>query len=320
MFSSPAIDESILGDLLKGDAPWDGLGEDLLRRIYLALANNPRMREVYDADTMGLDGWSEFMHGRVGGGAWRRAEIDPPTRGIAVALSILLASLPARAASIEDPVAVAARWSAPADDEYEARDAERARESGHLTPFQQMRAQVARAAIGNASNWLPRLLLSDDLAIRCGAYGSGSLTSEQAKVAFERDGAAAVVHLTDNESLWRTAQRRELLCELAWAVANAAPHSRLDAVDNHNAVRDRMHRAHPEWFADDAIEIDEQYLPATKGDLAKVAEALGGEEAKGRLELAAVQLRAGIEKANARLGWIFWICAGALLAAAWCHF
>lgn len=200
--TNPAIDESTLGDLLMGDPPWDGLGEDLLRRIYFALANNSRMRQVYDPDTMGLDGWSEFMRGRVGSGAWHRAEIGPPTCGIAVALSLLLASIPARAASMKEPMAVAARWSAPADDEAEAREAERAREIGYLTPLRQMRAQVARAAIANASNWLPRQLLSDDLAIRCGAIGSGSHTLEQAQAAFECDGAAAVAHLTDNESLW----------------------------------------------------------------------------------------------------------------------
>ncbi|MGH8429787.1 MAG: hypothetical protein ACREUF_05220 [Solimonas sp.] len=194
------------------------------------------MREVYDADTMGLDGWSEYMHGRVASGAWGRA--DRPAREVAGALAILLSTLPARSSLIKDPLAVAARWVAPAADEREEQD-QTYNKAGLLTAFQQMRAQLARAALAGDSRLLPKLLASDDLAIRCGAYGAGSLSVEQAQAAFDRDGEAAVTHLTDNEALWRTAERRERLRELAWAVVNADPSSRLD-FDTHNAVRERM--------------------------------------------------------------------------------
>ncbi len=171
--------------------------------------------------------------------------------------------------------------------------------------YQGVREGLARLALSKDPKLLPKLLDSDDPALRIAAYATGWLSPAQLKEAYGKDGDLAFYGALDhNLWVWRTASTREVLHEIARSeLENGVGAAPWCALDSYNRVCDDMTKKHPDWFKDDEDlqeEVEISDAPATKGDLAELAQCLGRVEAAQYDQLWIESLKS----LNRRIGWI----------------
>jgi len=164
-------------------------------------------------------------------------------------------------------------------------------------------------ALSKDGGLLPKLLASDDLALRCCGYRMGRLTAEQILAVQDRDGEMAFEELLRNKKLWQTAEQRRALHDAAWEVVKADKSSDLMAANLFQSMERDMQAKHPDWFKEDAEPTDPANAAATQGNLATLSEKL---DQQGQ---ASNQMREALERLSARTGWIWWFALGALAAS-----
>jgi hypothetical protein len=257
LFSNPTLSDDFLRNVLERGEGWASISDDLLRRIVLILVGNPRMRTPRESDWM--DGYAEYTYDSVFDSAWRLAGSAPTTQEWAYALGNLFEELLPEAFSLEDPLTLALRWQRqvdPGNPDPEKRNSD----DYHL-----VRKGLARLALHKDDTLLPKLLASEDVALRCAAYYAGSITTEQLRAGFKQDGELAFNEALHNRTLWKMQAGREALGEVAWLVSKTGKSFRLDAPNCFRAAERSMQERHPEWFSDE-VEEDEN-VPASKRDL-----------------------------------------------------
>lgn len=307
LFENPSLNDSFLADLLGRKRDWVSLSEDRLSQFALHLYRNPRMRTPREDDWM--DGYAEYSYGAVFDAAWSLAESVNPTEDFASALGWLYEELVTDAYSVKDPLAVAARWQA--SDVGEAAAKREAEENGwgSLSDFQRVRKGLARLALSKDGSLKPKLLASDDLALRCCVYRIGRLTAEQILAAQDRDGEIALDELLPNKELWLTAEQRQALRDAAWKVVSADKGSDLRAANHFESMERDMEAKHPDWFKEDVEPTDPANAVATRGNLAPLSEKLDQQSQ------ASYQIQQTLARLSVRTGWIWWFGLGALVAS-----
>lgn len=311
LFENPTLSDSFLRNVLERGKGWDGLSEDKLCSIVAILHCNPRMRTPREDDYM--DGYAEYSYRSVFNAAWRLAVTAPATNAWAHGLGWLYEQLQPEAFSIDAPLELAARWRVDASDSDEIKmEAERVGQ-GLLDNKQRVRKGLARLALGKNRQLLPELARHDDVAFRCAAYASGSLTADQIRAGYDKDGELAFNEMVSNEAIWKTSDTRQALHDIAWAAVGADEHSNLTAANQYNWIEKEMRRKHPGWFVDEETaskpEIDgEDLSPATRSDIASLAARMD-KQSKG-VESAGEALKTLLR----RTSWIWWFSLGALAA------
>lgn len=310
LFENPTLDDSFLRDVLKRSKPWDMLDDNKLSYIVAILTRNERMRTPRTSDSM--DGWAEYSYGAVFDAAWNLAGSVDPSEEWSLALGWLYDQLETDAFSIKEPLSLAARWTTnPADAEAVKEETEQ-NERGWLTNRQRVRKGLGRLALASSPKLLSELLSSDDMAIRSAAYSDGKITLDQLNDAFTKDGELFFNEAIDNSWLWRTTPTRQALQKAAWSVVSKDKHSCLSAASTYNGVRRKNQNNHPDWFKDeDWVEVDEDAVAATKGDLALLTRRL--EQPAPILVLLAEQAKQGLQTLNSRTGWIWAFSLGTLV-------
>ena len=304
LFQNPKVEDSFLRDYLEGDECWKALNEDRQIGSLQALHRNPRIKTPYNSDFM--DGYAEYSYGAVFHAAWKLAVNSPVNQRWATALNWLYDSLEPNAFSIDDPLDVAKRWfpQTPEDIEHD----QKRKSSGFLSSFQGVRTGLAKLALSKDSSLKANLLASEDIAFRSAIYAHSDLTAMQINQAYENDGELAFEQLVHNKVLWRRADTRQALHDVAWAVVRNDKQSDLMAANIFNGVRDRFAKEHPDWFRD-----DEEFQPepsseaATKGDIEALASIIA--TAPSSIQ----QLQGLLKTINSRLGWVWWFALGALV-------
>lgn len=273
LFQNPALDDGFLRDLLERGKSWRTVSDNTLCLIISILANNPRMRTPRQDDYM--DGYADYSYGAVFDAAWKLAESVEPTENWAMALGWLYEQLETDAFSVDTPLLVTARWrNDPADVEASRKEAKE-NAKGWLVNKQRVRKGLGRLALHKDSKLLDALLTNDDIALRCSAYASGRLKPNQLSAAYQRDGELMFDVAVHNLWLWRAADTRAALKEIAWAVVHNDKHSDLLAANIYNSIRKGMRRKYPDWFRDEEDPepvIDASEAPATKANIAALAE------------------------------------------------
>lgn len=305
LFNNPTLDDFFISDLLQGNEHWSALGEGKQVFVLLALSNNPRIKEEYDSRHM--DGWAEYKHESVFNAAWGLAATAPVRNDWAMALSRLYEHLLPAAHSIDDPLAVAARWQSPEGDKAGPGDT-------YLSNFAGVRKALALLAIQRTRSQGKSLLEHEDVAFRAAAYSVTDMTPEQLAMAYDRDGELAFNYLVHNDRLWRQAATREALHDIAWQVVDNDSSADLMAANIYNFVEESFRSKCPDWFKQDEEQggeslLDPSAMPATKADVAAVTEALG--ESLRVIE----QVKSVVATVNARVGFVWWFSLGALVGS-----
>jgi hypothetical protein len=299
-FSNPSLSNEFFEAFFNAGPSWVCLSEAQRLTALRALTNNPRMSTPYDQSF--ADGYAEYSHNKVFEAAWKMAETVPNTRSWAFSLAWLFEVLLPIGHGIEDPMALAARWT-PDDDEGV--------KHGSLSPFQHVRKGLVRLALAKNAKRVDEFIGSDDPALRAAVYASRRLNAGQIAAAVERDGAMGFDEMVRNQQLWRTQDERDALRAASWAVVQADPSSDLLPHNLFTGMWERMEREHPSWFNEVApSDPDNLDVPATRGDVQRVLETLSGSDTGTRLQ----QLALAIQALNKRLGWVWWFSLGALVA------
>lgn len=157
---------------------------------------------------------------------------------------------------------------------------------------------------------LGEILANADPACRAAAYAVGELLPEQVLAAYERDKLLAVNEILLNQDVWMRPDARQALHGVCWHAARDDKLSDLITVNHFNSMKERMVEDHPDWFAEEEYAPEPDDKLATKADIAQAVDALAGQHGGTSME----QLRNAIDAANRRLGWVFWIAVGALVA------
>lgn len=262
LFENPRVGDSFLRDLLEGNDLWKGLDEQTQLIILRALSNNERMRTPYDESF--LDGYADYSYHAVFTAAWSLAETINVSYRSAVVLSNLYWHL-IPSSAIKDPLEIAKRWVASETNKSE--DEKKDNSVGHLSPFQKVRQALAKLAVSKGTNY-KTLLGSDDLALRSCAYAIGYFSPSEISSAYEQDGKVAFREFLENKYIWRHAELRDALKELAWKIVNEDANSSLDAANFFNWSKERFLKTHPEWFLnDEESDIQQSTMQSEERDL-----------------------------------------------------
>ena len=316
LFSNPNLQSTFLRDLLDAEKEWAEVDSERLARIAMLIGSNERMRTPYDDDDKNMDGYADYIYNAVFTSAWKLAERVPTNIKWAVSLSTLYERLEGTGHSIDKPLELAQRWVPQPEDaeilKLEAEDLGR----GWLSNYSGVRKGLARLALKKDRKILDTLLASDDPAFRSAAYASAALSADQLKAAYEKDGELFYNMVMHNHGIWQNPVARAALRDVAWDVVKNDKHSDLSAANIYNSIRDDLAGKHPDWFKEDE-DIDRPEpadLPATKGDVQQLGEAIEGSQS------GLQSLGRAITAVNSRLGWVWWFSLGALVMAVFRHF
>lgn len=313
LFQNPRLGDSFLRDFLEGDACWQAMSEEKRLVAVGALQRNERMKTSYDDIVM--DGYSEYSYGAVFDAAWKLAETAPTTPIWANTLHWLYDGMLTDAFSIKAPLELAARWQAP-DEEAVKQEAESVA-MGFLSGYQGVRKGLAQLALDKRSIKPQALLESVDCAFRSAAYARADMTAEQIEKAYELDGELAFQQMIYNRSLWRRAEKRQALHDVAWSVVRNDKHSDMMAANIFNDIKESMAKEHPGWFSEEDYEpeADDGTEPVTKNDLNRAVETIASQHAN-----AAAMLLQNLSGLGKRIGWIWWFSLGAAAASIFRNF
>jgi|SRR5690554_894854 len=230
------LNDDALECLLERKEEFGHLSDEKYTKMLIWLGKNPRMSAEYDRRI--LDGWAEYSHGRVFSLAWELARHLPTTKTNASVLYELLehTALPV---GYDNPEEVLERWRI----EEKSKDGSRSIAGSYFL----------RTRLADVLKPEEKLLDSNDPAVRESFYRRFSPWQFKNWPTFiERDGELAFDAMVENDELWRSAENRQVLRDLAWKVPD--PHSSMNAPNTCNAVEERKRRQHPEWFAEEESE------------------------------------------------------------------
>lgn len=308
LFQNPSIHVFFLRKFLEQKESWQALNDDRLMNAMYALIRNKRMRAEYDGD---MDGMAEYTHNSVFDAAWKLVETVPTTPRWARILGALLDGMPG-GASVKDPLTLAQRWQAPVDDEKTQDEELKCQKDGYLSPYQSVRAALAKADIEARRGSAARFLSSDDPAFREAAYSSMRLSVEEIHSACERDKNLAVNSCQRNDRLWMEPETRKALHDVSWAILEYN-NNYMDSANTFNYLEEQQKNKHPAWFSESELtELDD--LPPTRADITAVIEA-GDQMRETWLE----PIGNALVAVNKRISVIWWFSLGALVASVWRH-
>lgn len=178
-FANPALPNSFISDFFEQKGAWVVLDDENRREAIAWMARNLGSRREKNS----WDGWTNYSHSKVFDSAWHLAAHVPTTSEWAGTLAHLYDGLPARAFSKFHPLEIAKQWYPGADDDKTWNNEGGYEEKGSLSPYQRIRAGLARlAASAPVKAPLLKLLADPDVAsvaVRAPRYGPIRTTSRR---------------------------------------------------------------------------------------------------------------------------------------------
>ncbi len=315
MFTNPSINQSFLRDFLEGKAGWPAMDEQRRLTSIQFLSSNKRMKERYSGD---MDGYAEYSHDSVYFAAWKLAETLPATRQWAIALGSLLDAIRCDALHMDDPLAIAERWKPASDDKDGQEDEAKLPKNGYAWGYPLVRKSLAHLAGKQKPELKRQILKHADPAVRDAVYTYFDMKPDEILAAYATDKNLAVNSCQRNDYVWRTPENRKALRDISWKACGELNNNYMDSANAYNYHGERQKKLHPDWFVgeEDGDDEDKADMPATKGDIAGLAESLKAQDGFMR-EHANLSIQSGqqISTILARLGWVWWFSLGALVAS-----
>jgi hypothetical protein len=256
LFQNPTIHGEVLAKLYEKESPFDALSEERWQYLVMTTIGNLRLRAEYVGP---MDGWAEYMHGRVFNEAWALAERVPTTPRWADILVRLLEETSPECFSIKDKTAVIQRWLIVGSSAETAKQPDTLRDScyenGYLDDFGTVRLVLTKLLTDSE---IQDLRSHDDIAMRCAFYKYGSPTRQELMDAYSREPKFLLNYALRNDAVWKRSETREALQELCWVAAK--PDSDLSFPNAYQGHSDRLESEHPEWFREEHdVQQEEQH-------------------------------------------------------------
>jgi hypothetical protein len=238
--SNPRLPDSIIEALLRREDSFSGLHDDRFAKVLLALSENPRMAREYDSIYM--DGWAEYSYHKPFEVAWSLVHTLPTNQHWAAILQRLLAKCPPPHLfeALDEAID---RWRI-----------DLPKREGDLGDWQGDSFYL-RSRLADLKKVDTLLLNANDLALRLSFYRRFHPKEFKHWPSFlQRDGESFADAALQNLELWRTAEDRENLSRLCWAVPD--PTHGMMMPNLYRGRESRLRELHPDWFRDvDAVSI-----------------------------------------------------------------
>lgn len=237
---NPYLDNSFYEKMLLRDGEFADLSDNAYKLVLRCLGQNLRMREP--DESWQLDGYSTWEHENIFRIAWKLTGTLPATEEWAEVLYALLEKVQPvwRLDDIDD---VLERWRIEDDDEKKEQ-------------WPQSSAALLRKRLADLKEPDKELLESSDYALRRSFYrrfNPTEFSNWSDLVRRERQKGLFYLSLCGNEELWRSAQERERLEELACDVEFCGSGS-LELLGDYKTEEVRMKERHPNWFDEEVKE------------------------------------------------------------------
>lgn len=242
LFSNKSLPEELINQFFAKGAIWLELNNEQRLAATEFIIMNLEGREPDDDD------WYDYGRSSMINAAWEFCNLVDVTIPWAARLGRLYSNLPPDVYSDFDALKAAKRWY-PIDEQEKAKEKTEKDKYGYLGYFQSVRCGLARVAarsLNQNKSDRNKLLNNRDLAIRCGAYLSLDLTTEEIEKACKKDGAYACRHIVENDRIWRTPDNR---WELEQACDEASKHQDFSTLRGYYEHRkENLTKKFPSWF------------------------------------------------------------------------
>lgn len=246
------IKDSLLTDLYERKAPFDRLDDEKWYTLLWASIGNRRISTPYDDSWM--DGFGEYLYGRVFSTAWKLFEVLPVDKESAALLAHLGEKLVPDKPHDMDVLAVIKRWHIEEKDE-------------HVDYFELCRLAIANL-IKEFEEQFKSFKDSDDIALRLSYYRRyRAHKPENVRELFEKDNDKFLDEALNNKNLFQTEDIRDELRQCCWDYKD--PHHDLLYPNIFNSRVEYYTKEHPEWFKDwdGEMPLDEVEDPISKANI-----------------------------------------------------
>ncbi|UCE75192.1 MAG: hypothetical protein JSV56_05680, partial [Methanomassiliicoccales archaeon] len=249
--SNELIEDEIIVNLYERKEPFHNLSDEQWYELLWYSYDNRRISTPYSETWM--DGYDEYLYGRVFSAGWKLFEKLPVNKKTARLLAHLGERLVPDAPHDMEVMDTICRWKVETDPD-------------ELDVFGLCRYALANL-IRDFKDSFESMKDSDDIALRQSYYRRfTAYRPEEIRELFEKDNDKFLEEATENLNLYKNENIRDELRKCCWDYKD--PHSDLLYPNMFNSRVDLLEKQHPEWFKDweDDIPLDKVEDPLVRAN------------------------------------------------------
>ena len=268
LFSNETVCDNFIADLIsERDDLWSSISDEKQRVIILSLCQNNRVSSPYEGP---MDGYAEYLHGRLFSCLWDLSKKVPVSVGWAIALGLLYEKVKNERFKF-DSFEVAKRW-----DEEGGSGVEFDPKEG-LSEFGVVRSHIYRDVIkdlwGKDRSNREHLENSDRAYRACAYRVLYRLSVDDIKRAYELDGVVAVEFFLENRNIWQNRELRSALKDICWDSDSRFNDNHLYGANDYKYREERFRETNPDWFDESGEEeVDDDDKVLTVGEARRLLE------------------------------------------------
>lgn len=259
LFRNETIDDGFLTNFLELENDlWKALTEDNKLQVIESLYYNERVCKKYEGP---MDGYAEYLHGRLFSVIWDLAKKLPVEKKWAYALGTLLEKT--RDDRYEfNSLEVAKRWNVEEEEDKTKKQ--------YLGGFELVRYAIYKNVVKNlyGKDKTNKVHYQhEDIAYRACAYVQTDITEDDIREAYAKDKLVAIEFIMRNMRVWRKEDLRGVLKDICWDADSTINNNYLDCANMFNYKQEELEEKYPDWFAEkeDEAVIDDDDKVLTVG-------------------------------------------------------
>ena len=294
LFRNETIDDSFLTDFISFEnGLWNVLDEVKQLQALHSIYYNSRVGKRYEGP---MDGYAEYLHGKLFSVIWDLAKKLPVEKKWANALGNLLEKTHDSRYEF-DSLAVAERWNVVEPEE---------KKKQFLSSFESVRFSIYKDIIQNLygkdkTNKIH--YANEDIAYRACAYVQTDMNEDDIQDAYKKDKLLAIEYILRNLSVWRNTKTRQVLHDICWDADGTINDNYLDCANMYNWKEEELSKKYPDWFADKIeVEVDEDDKLLNVGLFRELTK----ESQRDTVTIIYELFESDFKKQGKVLGWIFY--------------
>ena len=294
LFRNETIDDSFLTDFISFEnGLWNVLDEVKQLQALHSIYYNSRVGKRYEGP---MDGYAEYLHGKLFSVIWDLAKKLPVEKKWANALGNLLEKTHDSRYEF-DSLAVAERWNVVEPEE---------KKKQFLSSFESVRFSIYKDIIQNLygkdkTNKIH--YANEDIAYRACAYVQKDMNEDDIQDAYKKDKLLAIEYILRNLSVWRNTKTRQVLHDICWDADGTINDNYLDCANMYNWKEEELSKKYPDWFADKIeVEVDEDDKLLNVGLFRELTK----ESQRDTVTIIYELFESDFKKQGKVLGWIFY--------------